>query len=173
MARDRFARIPAFVADDVHVVIESPAGSRSKYKWDPALDAFTLHKVLPAGMAFPLEFGFVPGTKGADGDPLDALVLTDEPTFAGCLVRARLLGVMTAEQTAQGEEPVRNDRFLAVSAASRTYERLQGVQDISPRARTELEQFFVHYNELFGRRFRVLGMLGPEAARSLLEAGQK
>ncbi|WP_434415970.1 inorganic diphosphatase [Nannocystis pusilla] len=173
MSRDKFARIPAFVEGDVHAVIESPAGSRSKFKWDPALETFTLHKVLPAGMAFPLEFGFIPGTKGGDGDPLDALVLTDEPTFAGCLVRARLLGVMTAEQSVAGEEPVRNDRFLAVSAASRTYEQLRRVQDISPRALADLEQFFVHYNELEGRRFRVLGMLGPEAARSLVEAGQK
>ncbi|WAS89768.1 inorganic diphosphatase [Nannocystis punicea] len=173
MSRDKLARIPPFVADDIHAVIETPAGRRTKYKWDPAQGVFTLHKVLPVGMAFPLDFGFVPGTAGADGDPLDVFVITDEPSFAGCLIRARLLGVITAEQAVAGQPPVRNDRFLAVSAASRDHEPVRRLEDLNPRTLTELERFFVHYNELEGKQFRVLSRLGPEAARSLLEAGQK
>src|SRR5947209_2197127 len=102
---------------ELYVVIETPKGSRNKYAFDEMKGLYKLKKVLPLGTLFPFDFGFVPSTLGDDGDPLDVLLLMDEPVFPGCLVAARLLGVIEAEQTEDGETE-RNDRLIAVSAAS-------------------------------------------------------
>lgn len=80
----------------LQVIIETPRGSRNKYNFDPDQKIFTLKKVLPAGMVFPYDFGFIPDTRGGDGDPLDVLVLMDEPAVPGCLVPIRLIGVIEA-----------------------------------------------------------------------------
>jgi inorganic pyrophosphatase len=85
--------------DILHVVIETPKGCRNKYAFDPEHEIFALKKVLPAGMAFPYDFGFIPSTEGEDGDPLDVLVLMDEPAFAGCLLKCRIIGVIKGEQS--------------------------------------------------------------------------
>src|SRR5690349_21240815 len=82
-----------------HVIIETPKGSHNKYDFDPKLGLFALGGVLPEGMSFPYDFGFIPSTLGEDGDPLDVLLLMDEPAFTGCLVRSRLIGVIAAKQT--------------------------------------------------------------------------
>src|SRR6188768_2642774 len=105
---------------DVHIVIDTPRGSRNKLKWDEKLGVLKLSHILPAGAVFPFDFGFVPGTRGADGDALDVLVLTDEPFVPLCLVQARLIGVIEAEQTQDGET-FRNDRMLAVTTNSHLY----------------------------------------------------
>ena len=97
--------------DDVHVVIDTPRGSRNKLKWDRKLGILKLSHILTAGAVFPFDFGFVPGTHGADGDALDVLVLTDEPLFPLCLVQARLIGVIEAERTQEGKT-IRNDRVF-------------------------------------------------------------
>ncbi len=80
------------------MVVETPKGSRNKYAFDPHNRVFELRKVLPAGMAFPYDFGFLPSTKGGDGDPLLVLVLMDEPAFPGCVLKCRVIGVIEAEQ---------------------------------------------------------------------------
>ena len=92
-------------ASSVEIIVETPKGSRNKYKYDPDNDVFKLSKVLPEGMVFPYDFGFVPSTKAADGDPLDVLMLMDEATFPGCLVECRLIGVIKAEQEEQPRSP--------------------------------------------------------------------
>src|ERR687894_2250957 len=104
---------------DLNVVIETPKGSRNKYNYDGKTGLFKLGGVLPAGASFPFDFGFVPSTVGGDGDPLDVLVLMDEPPFAGCLVRTRLVGVIEAEQTERDGETTRNDRLIGVAADAR------------------------------------------------------
>ena len=83
----------------VNVVIETPRNCRNKFKFDEKLGLFRLNSVLPAGSVFPFDFGYVPGTKADDGDPVDVLLWLDEPVFTGCVVRARLIGVLEAEQT--------------------------------------------------------------------------
>ena len=105
----------------LHVVIDTPKGSRNKFAWDEELELFSLTGVLPAGAVFPYDFGFIPNTRGGDGDPLDVLVVMDEPAFVGCLVSCRLLGVIEAKQTEKGKTE-RNDRLIAVSTNSRTHE---------------------------------------------------
>src|SRR4051794_7660199 len=102
---------------NVNVIIDTPKGSRNKFKYDADHALFKLTKILPAGSAFPFDFGYIPGTQGEDGDPIDVLVLMDEAAFVGCLVPARLIGVIEAEQTEDGKT-LRNDRLIAVAAMS-------------------------------------------------------
>jgi inorganic pyrophosphatase len=100
---------------NLNVIIETPKGCRNKYAFDIDLQSYRLMGVLPAGAVFPFDFGSIPGTIGEDGDPLDVLLLMDEPVFTGCLVEARVLGVIEAEQTEKGKTE-RNDRLIAVAA---------------------------------------------------------
>src|SRR3954467_1673205 len=115
---------------NLNVVVDTPKGSRNKYKHDPELGLFRLGGVLPAGAVFPFDFGFAPGTKGGDGDPLDVLVLMDEPAFVGCLAPSRLLGIIEAEQTEDGKT-TRNDRLIAVAANARDHKDLQSLDQLN------------------------------------------
>ena len=164
-------QIAAFADKDdgiLNAVIETPSGSRNKFKFDEKLGFFALSGVLPEGMVFPHAFGFVPSTKAEDGDPEDVLVIMDEPTFTGCIVRTRLLGVIEAEQTEDGETE-RNDRLIAVAANSRDYSEIKNLDDLNKNMVMEIEQFFVNYNKERGKKFRVLGTRGPKQALKLLE----
>src|SRR2546421_7155604 len=101
------------------IVIETPKGSHNKYAFDEELGVFQLKGVLPEGMIFPYDFGFLPGTVGDDGDPLDVLLLMDDPAFCGCLVPSRMIGVIEAEQTETDGKSERNDRLVAVAVKCR------------------------------------------------------
>jgi inorganic pyrophosphatase len=152
----------------VQVVIETPKGSRNKYAWDKDQQIFVLKKVLPEGMAFPHDFGFIPSTEGDDGDPIDVLVLMDQPVFTGCLVKARLIGVIEGKQTKKGKSE-RNDRLLAVAESSHTHSDINSVNDLNKELLKELEQFLVNYHTNDGTEFRVLARRGPSAAATCLE----
>jgi inorganic pyrophosphatase len=152
---------------DLNIIIDTPKGSRNKFSWDEKRLLFELSGILPAGAVFPYDFGFIPNTRGGDGDPLDVLVLMDEPAFPGCLVRSRLLGVIEAEQTEEGETE-RNDRLIAVAAKSRVSGDLQSITDLNPKLLDEIEHFFISYNEGKGKKFKPLGRYGPERARRLI-----
>jgi inorganic pyrophosphatase len=154
------------------VVIETPRGSRNKYSFDPDQKVYILKKVLPAGMAFPYDFGFVPSTLGGDGDPVDVLVLMDEPAFPGCVLRCRLIGVIEGEQK-DGNEVERNDRILAVEIGTHSWDDVRHVDDMGKQFGMELEEFFVNYHDLDGEEYRVLGIKGPGAARKCIEKGLK
>jgi inorganic pyrophosphatase len=119
-------------------------------------------------MSFPYDFGFVPSTKGGDGDPVDVLLLMDEPAFPGCVVPARLIGVLEAEQTEHGKT-VRNDRLVAVVETPYNPAEFDSLADVSAHRLDEIEHFFVSYNEIEGRQFRPLGRRGPDRAYELLE----
>src|SRR3954453_20605872 len=97
----------------LRVVIETPKGSRNKFSYDSEEHIFVLKKVLPSGMTFPYDFGFVPSTQAEDGDPLDVLVLMDEPAFPGCILSCRVIGVIEGEQ-GEKKSKVRNDRIIAI-----------------------------------------------------------
>ncbi len=107
--------------DALQVIIETPKGSRNKYAFDESQGMFLLKKVLPAGMAFPYDFGFVPSTRAEDGDPVDVLVLMDEPAFVGCLLQCRIVGIIEGEQ-GKKKERVRNDRIVAIEMDNRPYQ---------------------------------------------------
>jgi|SRR5262245_30466799 len=155
----------------VNAVIETPKGSRSKFKYDEEHGLFMFDKALPIGQSFPFDFGFLPSTKGDDGDPLDVLVLTDEPTFVGCLVHAKLLGVIEAEQTENGKTE-RNDRLIATPLEAKSGKPSEGAIDcLKPSLVRNISKFFVAYNELQGKRFKTLRYAGPERAEALIRDG--
>src|ERR1700730_11055148 len=104
----------------VQVIIETPKGSRNKYAFDTEQKIFALKTVLPAGMAFPYDFGFLPSTKGGDGDPVDVLVLMDEPAFPGVVVKCRLVGIIEGEQYDKKDKE-RNDRVVAVASPNHSF----------------------------------------------------
>lgn len=167
--------LPPWSEDDgkkLNVVIETPKGSRNKFAFDEERRLFTLKKVLPAGMAFPYDFGFVPSTKADDGDPLDVLVLMDEPAFAGCLVECRLIGVIEGEQTEDGERE-RNDRLIAVEGNTHSYSTIRTLKDLGTDFLEQLEAFFVNYHQSDETEFRVIGRRGAQVARELVTAAMK
>ena len=168
------SKLPPFDREsgDLNVIIDTPKGSRNKFSWGEKLQLFELSGMLPAGAVFPYDFGFIPKTRGGDGDPLDVLVLMDEPAFTGCLVRSRLLGVIEAEQTEKGETE-RNDRLIAVAAKSRTHADLKSIADLNPKLLDEIEHFFVSYNEAKGKKFKPLGRYGPERAMKLVQRSKR
>jgi inorganic pyrophosphatase len=157
----------------VRVVVEASAGTRSKFKYDPRLGVFALDHVIPPGTAFPLDFGFAPHTIGQDGDPLDVLVFTDEPSPVGTVVPARLLGVIEARQASNGKKPVRNDRFLAAAKASKAYESWKEIGDVPAKVVDAIEAFFVTYNALRGVNFKPAARHGASVAARLLREGRK
>ena len=156
----------------LRVVVETPRGSRVKYKFDEDLRAITLKSVLPAGMVFPFNFGFVPKTMGGDGDPLDVLLLTEEPLFPGCVAVCRLLGAMTVEQTVAGQTQ-RNDRLLAVPEVLDAYSTLRSLEDLPESLLTQIEAFFEQYHRLGGKASRTLARLGVAQSRELLDEAIK
>jgi inorganic pyrophosphatase len=158
---------------DLNVVIETPKNSRNKYAYDEELGLFVMKGVLAAGHSFPFDFGFIPRTRGGDGDPLDVLVLMDEPAFPGCLVRARLLGVIEAEQTELDGRTMRNDRLIAVAAQSKTHSHVKSINDLNETLVEQIEHFFISYNEAKGKRFVVLGRFAARKAKGLVEEGEK
>ena len=156
----------------LHVVVDTPRGSPVKFKYDFEKGCYTIAHVLPPGTVFPFDFGSIPSTRADDGDPLDVLVLLEAPSFAGCLLPVRLLGVFEAKQTHEGKTE-RNDRLIGAAGESRMYESARTLTDVPRHLRDEIEHFFVAYNEERGRRFRVLGRFGPERAARLVRAGER
>lgn len=156
----------------LQVVIETPRGSRNKYSFDTEQRVFRLKSSLPAGMAFPYDFGFVPGTIGGDGDPLDVLVLMEEPTFPGCVLLVRLLGAMEVEQTERGKTK-RNDRLIAVAEVSETFANFETIDDLPRQLRTEIDQFFTNYHRLQGKESHTLTWKKPAGAQRLIDEARK
>ncbi|MGI8883569.1 MAG: inorganic diphosphatase [Pyrinomonadaceae bacterium] len=158
---------------ELNVVIETPKDSRNKYAYDEKLGIFILKGVLAVGHSFPYDFGYIPQTKGGDGDPLDVLVLMDEPAFAGCLVPSRLIGIIEAEQTELDGKVERNDRLIAVASDSHNHSDIKSINDLNGKLIDEIEHFFVSYNEAKGKKFEPLGRFGARKAKSLVEEGMK
>lgn len=166
------SRLPTFGEDGhVHVVIETPKGSPNKYAYAEAFGAFLFKMVLPEGMSFPYDFGLIPSTKGADGDPLDILLLLDAPAFPGCVLEARLVGAIEAEQRERDGTWERNDRLIGVAVKARTHAHIRTLSDLRPGMLDEVEAFFAQYNQLAGREFRVLRRSEAEAASALVRQG--
>lgn len=156
--------------DKYEIVIETPGGSRVKYKYDTDKKHFAVRKLLPAGMVFPYDFGYIPGTTGEDGDPVDALVLSEFSTFAGCHVECRLIGSLRAEQ---GKKDTRNDRFIFIPTSSLLFENVKSIKDLSQELITQLTDFFINYNRAEGKEFEPLGLADVEKAAKMINAQTK
>ena len=156
----------------IQVIIETPKGSRNKFAFDVEQNIFTVKKVLPAGMSFPYDFGFLPRTLAPDGDPIDVLLLMDEPAFPGIAVRARLIGIIEGEQT-DGKKKIRNDRLLAVAEMNHEYAYIKRISDLPKKFLRELEEFFVNYHRLEGKEYKLLGCKKVTAAMRIIQKAQR
>src|ERR1700753_1282795 len=132
-----FLNLPPFTEDgDVHVVVETPRGSRAKFAYDPKLETFILSKSLLTGLTYPHDWGFVPSTRADDGDPLDVMVIPDAATFPGIVLTCRIIRVLQIEQSSKGKAE-RNDRVFAVPRGSHAELGLGDVRDFSTAIRQE------------------------------------
>ena len=157
---------------DCRAIIETPSGCRSKYDYDVKTGLFRLKTVLPDGMSFPVDFGFIPSTLADDGDPEDIMVLTDEPSATGALIDTRLIGVIEIEETEDGKTE-RNDRIVAVAAISHLYAKIHELSDLGSDYTENLVRFWVNKNALEGKGVRVLGVKGPSQAVKLIQKAMK
>src|SRR6266576_1857309 len=151
-------------------IIETPKGCRNKFVYDPKSNLFKLNGLLPEGMMFPFDFGFIPSTLGEDGDPLDILVLMDAPAHVGCLIEVRIIGIINAKQSEDGKTES-NDRLLGVAIHSYHHQDLESISDVNKTLLDELEAFFISYNKQRGKKFKVTGTGGPKKAMRFLKTG--
>jgi inorganic pyrophosphatase len=158
---------------DVHVVVETPRGSAAKLEFDPEYQVFTLSKPLILGLTYPYDWGFIPSTKGDDGDPIDALVLHDAATAPGLVLKCKIIGVLEVEQSEKGKKGIRNDRLIAVPRESHREKADKDVRDLPKQIRQEIEKFFVATDELESKELKFLGWKGPKTGRSLIDAAAK
>jgi inorganic pyrophosphatase len=155
--------------DTVDVVIETPKLCRNKYDYDEEAKRFRLKKILPAGAVFPFDFGFIPDTKGEDGDPLDVLVIMDEPAYPGCIIECRIIGALKARQTEKNKKVEENDRLVAVSVVSTSYSDVKTLKDINKNLLSDIEHFFISYNKQEGRKFEPQGWVDAKEAMELIK----
>jgi inorganic pyrophosphatase len=141
----------------------------NKLEYDEQLGCFKLSRILPVGHVFPYDFGSVPGTRAADGDALDVIVLLDAPTFPGCVVMVKLIGGLAARQT-EGRKTLRNDRLVGAPETPTNEAAFQHLEELGDACLDQIEHFFVAYNEAQGRTFEPTGRLGPDEAEQCLDA---
>lgn len=147
------SRIPAQPKPGlINVLIEIPAGSKNKYEFDKDLEAFALDRVLYASVQYPYDYGFVPNTLADDGDPLDGMVLMDQPTFPGCVIAARPIGML--EMIDGGD---RDEKILCVPDKDPRYTHVKSLQDIAPHRLEEIAEFFRTYKNLEKKVTEILG----------------
>ncbi len=164
----KYDHLPLRCGDDVRIVVESPRGSRVKIAYDPELEVFAVDRELVLGVAYPYDWGFVPSTLAEDGDPLDAMVLSDGATYPGTVVAGRPIGVVRVSEPGKGRKRIHNDRVLFVPADEERYDEMKDVRELSKRTRRELERFFLTATLFDKTDVRIEGWDGPRAARKLI-----
>jgi inorganic pyrophosphatase len=153
--------------ETIEVIIETPKESRIKFKYNPSKQLYEVNRILPHGLRFPFNFGFVPNTVAPDGDPTDVLIILDEPLFPGCRAVCRVLGLLQAEQT-ENSQTNRNDRIIAVSIDDTAAP--QTIADVACNFFDDVERFFDTYHKADGDRFKVLGVAGIREALELVRS---
>jgi inorganic pyrophosphatase len=153
---------------DVVVFVEVPMGSRNKYERDEETGHIMLDRRLFTSMSYPADYGFVEGTLGEDGDPLDALVLVGDPTFPGCRIRARVVGVFHMTDAKGPDEKV-----ICVPLKDPAWMRVHDVHDIPPELRNEIEHFFQVYKDLEDEKVETGGFGNRAEAAEIVEAARK
>ena len=145
-------------------IVEIPRGSRNKYEVDQETGAIWLDRVLFSSVHYPTDYGFIPGTKSADGDPLDVLIIIEEPTFPGCHIEIRPIGVLRMR-----DENGIDEKILAVPVSDNKFDEIQDISDLSKHWLAEIENFFNTYKMLENKESSVEGWRGSEEARAIIE----
>jgi inorganic pyrophosphatase len=158
---------------DVLVVVETPRGSAAKLEYDPELQVFTLSKALILGLTYPYDWGFIPSTKGEDGDPIDALILHDAATAPGLVLKCKIIGVLEVEQSEKDKKPIRNDRLIAVPRDSHREKADKDARDLPKPMRQEIEKFFAATDELESKTLKFLGWKNPKTGERLIDDAAK
>ena len=155
---------------DGTVFVEIPSGARNKYEWDAELGGIVLDRRLFTSMSYPADYGYIEGTLAEDGDPLDALVLVGEPTFPGCRIRVRAVGVFH-----MADEKGPDEKVICVPLRDPAWSAISDIHDVPPPLRNEIEHFFQVYKDLegaqtvthgFGNRSEALGVIDAARARA-------
>jgi len=163
------SRIPAQPKPGIlNVLIEIPAGSKNKYEYDKDMGAMALDRVLYSSVQFPCDYGFAPNTLADDGDPLDGLVMMDQPTFPGCVIAARPIGAM--EMVDGGD---RDEKILCVPVKDPRYAEIKSIKDVAPHRLEEIAEFFRTYKNLEKKATEILGWQDVERAQELIEKAIK
>jgi inorganic pyrophosphatase len=152
----------------LHCMIEIPKGSRNKYEWDPDLQAIKLNRFLFSSVVYPTDYGFITDTLGEGGEALDALVLTGAPTFPGCLIEVRAVGVLRMD-----DEEGKADKVVCVPADDPAWDEVEGVDGLPGQLRTEIEHFYSMYKQPEGKEVDVHGWEDRDVALEAVGAGLK
>ena len=153
----------------VTIMIETPRHAVGKYFFDEKTKSFRLKKMLPLGMSFPYDFGMIRQTIAGDGDPLDAMVITECDTYPGVEMECRTIGALLATQKTAGKKKFRNDRFLFVPLDSRLYQHLKNIHQLSRKHNQELIDFFINYNKLENKLFEPRRLVNSTKAENMLK----
>ena len=148
--------------------MEIPAGSRNKYEWDEAAGGIVLDRRLFTSMSYPADYGFIEGTLADDGDPLDALVLVSEPTFPGCRIRVRPVGIFH-----MADEKGMDEKVICVPTNDPAWERVADIHDVAAELRNEIEHFFQVYKDLEGKTTETRGFGNRSDAQSIVAASRE
>jgi inorganic pyrophosphatase len=155
--------------DTVNVIVEIPRFSQNKYEYDHDTNTIKLDRHLIVAMGYPAEYGFIPDTLGGDGDPLDALVLTEFPTFPGCLIESKILGmcIMT-------DENGRDEKLICVPSYDKKWRDATDIGDVPKEILDRISHFFSVYKDLDeGKWVKVENYVGREEALSELAAARE
>ena len=171
--RVSLARLAPFDDDgNLRVVVETPRGSTAKIDYEPDHDVFMVARALPLGIAYPYDWGFVPGTRGEDGDPLDAMVLHESSTYPGVVLPCRTLGMVQLTQRGKGSRRERNNRIIALPTWNERLGDIRDHADLPRRMREEIEQFFSTATFFTGKAVRLEGWASRKAAEELIDASR-
>jgi inorganic pyrophosphatase len=154
--------------DPIEIIVEIPKGSRNKYEYDHKTGAIRLDRVLYSSVEYPVDYGFIPGTKAGDGDPLDVLTICEEPTFPGCHLTVRPIGVLSMR-----DEKGPDQKILAVPLADPRLADFTDISEINDHLLEEIRNFFQTYKLLEGKETHVDGWGGHDDAQRVLDAVRK
>jgi len=154
--------------NNINAVIETPKGCAAKYNFDKETQLFKLKKILPEGLAFPFHFGFIPFTLAEDGDPIDVLVLMNEPSWPGCIIECKVLGILEAEET-QNKTTVKNNRIVAAAIESPVFKNNKNINSLSKDLTNGIINFFISYTRLEEKDFNITGKSGPSIALHVIK----
>jgi len=150
------------------MVVEIGRNSTNKYEYDPRLQLFRLDRTLYSPMHFPGDYGFIPGTIAEDDEPIDILALVEQPSFPGCLIRVRPVGMLDMVEESQYDH-----KILAVPERSPRYDQIRNLNDVPPHVLTEIQHFFEIYKELEGKAAQIKGWQDADDARSAIAESRK